>query len=587
VIGEVCARLDGLPLAIELAAAQSRLLSPAAILARLTNRLALLTGGPRDQPVRLQTMRDAIAWSYDLLPAEEQALFRRLAVCVDGCTQEATEHVGGAGGADGAGGTGRAVGSCAPCAPSAPGAPSVLGLLGALVDKSLLRQEPEADGEPRFRMLETIREFGLERLAESGEEAAVRAAHALYYLTLAREAETRLIVVGSASWVERLAKERANLRAAVTWALDHAQAEAVLRLAGTLLSFAYARGEPAEGLSWLEAALASRGDAPPWVRADACFVASALAQVQGDFARSILSCEESLALSRAHGYVFGQARALVGRGITAEWQGEFDQAAALYEEALALMGTLGAPERLPHWTVLPLANLADLALLRGDHARATELGTDAVRQWRAAGYLWGIAQALGTVAAAANERGELAEAARLYDEVLGHWLACDDGRGIAGTIAGIAGVACARGQLERAARLVGAAWALGDALGVRYLAHHLYAERVRAVVRARLDEPTFAAAWAAGQRLSPPEAIADARAMLVALAVEAPPRHDLTPRELDVLRLLVGGHPDRQIAVALYISPRTVQTHVASIFTKLGVGTRAEAAAVAVRRGLV
>jgi DNA-binding CsgD family transcriptional regulator len=208
------------------------------------------------------------------------------------------------------------------------------------------------------------------------------------------------------------------------------------------------------------------------------------------------------------------------------------------------------------------------------------------------GYPWGIAQALGTAAAAASERGGQALAARLYDETLGLWLDGNDGRGIAGTIAGIAGVARGRGQLERSARLLGAARALGDALGVRFLAHHLYAERVLAATRARLDEATFAAAWTAGQAMTLDEAVAEARE---ALATPPGDRHvaaiapsdGLTPRERDVLRLLIKGCPDREIAEILYISPRTVQTHIARIFDKFGVNTRAEATAVAVRRGLV
>ena len=204
----------------------------------------------------------------------------------------------------------------------------------------------------------------------------------------------------------------------------------------------------------------------------------------------------------------------------------------------------------------------------------------------------GIAQALGTAAAAACESGDQALAARLYDETLGLWLDGNDGRGIAGTIAGIAGVARARGQLERSARLLGAARALGDALGVRYLAHHLYAERVLAATRARLDEPTFAVAWAAGQALTLDEAVAEAREALAVsagdgLVAASAPTEGLTPRELDVLRLLVEGCPDREIAETLYISPRTVQTHIARIFTKFGVDTRVEVAAAAVRRGLV
>jgi DNA-binding CsgD family transcriptional regulator len=250
------------------------------------------------------------------------------------------------------------------------------------------------------------------------------------------------------------------------------------------------------------------------------------------------------------------------------------------------MESLQKAERLHHWQVLPLANLADIALLRGDPVAATAFGEEAVRQWREAGYVWGIPQALGTVAAAACERGELARSARLYGETLDDWLACFDGRGIAGTIAGIAAIAGALGQLERAARLLGAAWALAHSLGVRFMAHHLYAERVLATTKHRLDEPAFSAAWEAGRALSLEAAVAEARAVLRAVETRPRPAHGLTPRELDVLRLLVAGHPDREIAAVLSISPRTVQTHVAGLFAKLNTSTRAEAAAVAVRRGL-
>jgi predicted ATPase/DNA-binding CsgD family transcriptional regulator len=572
---EICERLDCLPLAIELAAAHSRVLSPKALLNRLANRLTLLTEGPRDQPPRLQAMRDTIAWSYDLLPAEQQTLFRRVCAFADGFTIDAAVDVAMWDTPDDQG-----VSDPAP-------ASSPLFRLGALVDASLLVQEQQPDGEPRFRVLETLREYGLERLIESGEERSLRSRHSAYFLSLAEQAESRLIVAGAFTWVERLALERANLRAAVEWALSTENAEAVLRLAGTLLSYAYARGEPREALVWLETALAGQEGPPSVTRADALFVASALAQVQGDFTRSSRFCEEALAAARLCGYAFGEARAQLGLGITAEWQGDLEEAVSRYARADVLMRSLEEPDRLRHWTVLPLANLADVALLRGDSAGAVALGDEAVRLWREAGYVWGIAQALGTVAAAACERGDLARAARLYRETLDGWLACFDGRGIAGTIAGIAAVASALGQLERAARLLGAAWALGDKLGVRFMAHHIYAERVLAATRGRLDAATFDAAWQAGQRLPLEGAVAEARVVLSAADVPSRPAHGLTPRELDVLRLLVAGLPDREIAAALSISPRTVQTHVAGLFAKLGTATRAEAAAVSVRRGLV
>jgi predicted ATPase/DNA-binding CsgD family transcriptional regulator len=570
-VAAICQRLDGLPLAIELAAARTRHLPAATLLDHLEKPLPLLTGGPRDQPLRLQAMRDAIGWSYDLLSEDEQAFFRRLAVLAGGGSLEAVAAVtAGAGEIDG----------------------DVLDGVRALVEQSLLIQTEEPPGEPRFGMLETIREFGLERLAASGEDHAIRSAHAAYYLSLAEQAEPHLIISGSAAWVERLARERANLQTAVIWALRTGKAEAVLRLAGTILSFAYARGEPREGQQWLEAALAADGAASPEIRVDALFTASALAQVRGDFARSTVLSEEGLAIAREHGYAFGQTRALLALGITAEWQGDLDLAAARYEESRKLMERLDDSARLPHWTLLPVANLADVALLRGDPERAATLAEEAVAGWRQAGYLWGIAQALGTAAAAASERGDQVRATSLYGETLTLWLESDDGRGIAGTLAGIAGVANHRGQSERAARLLGAAWGVASVLGVRYLAHHVHAERVLAATQLRLDDQVFEAAWNEGQALSLEQAVTEARALLVVPAsalgpARLTPSRELSSRELDVLRLLVAGHPDREIAAALRISPRTVQTHVASLFSKFGVNSRVEVTVMAVRRGLV
>jgi predicted ATPase/DNA-binding CsgD family transcriptional regulator len=570
-VAAICRRLDGLPLAIELAAARTRQLPAPALLRHLERPLPVLTGGPRDQPTRLQAMRAAIGWSYDLLTAAEQAFFRRLAVLAGGGSLDAVAAV-----TSGAGEIGH----------------DILDGVRALVEQSLLIQTEAPPGEPRYSMLETIREFGLERLAESGEEDTTRSAHAAHYLALAEQAEPHLIASGSAAWVERLAIERDNLHTAVAWALRAGNAAAVLRLAGTILSFAYARGEPREGQQWLETALAAGSAVPPETRVDALFTASALAQVRGDFARSTTLSEEGFALARAHGYAFGQARALLALGITAEWQGDLDLAAARYEESRGLMERLDDAVRLPHWTLLPVANLADVALLRGDPASAATLAEEAVAGWREAGYLWGIAQALGTAAAAASERGDQVRAARLYDETLTLWLESDDGRGIAGTLAGIAGVANRRGQSERAARLLGAAWGVAESLGVRYLAHHVHAERVLAATRSQMEDEVFETAWREGQAFSIERTVAEARRLLAtpssaSLPDRSSPPLGLSPRELDVLRLLVAGQHDREIAAALRVSPRTVQTHVASIFAKFGVNSRVEVTAIAVRRGLV
>jgi non-specific serine/threonine protein kinase len=588
-VAAICRRLDGVPLAIELAAARITHLPAPALLHHLEQPLPLLTGGSRDQPRRLQTMREAIGWSYDLLDHHEQALFRRLAIFSGGFTLEAAEQVSG---------VGSQVSDDMPVAPPAtpdirhptPDTPSVLDTIGALVEKSLLTQTDQSSGEPRFGMLETIREYGLERLTESGEGAATCGAHAAYYLALAQEAESHLIAAGSATWVERLATERANLRTAVAWALRTGKTDAVLRLSGTILSFAYARGEPREGQQWLESALAAGGDAAPEARVDALFTASALAQVRGDFGRSTALSEEGLAIARQHGYAFGEARALLALGITAEWQGDLDLAAARYGASRELMRGCDERVRLPHWTVLPVANLADVALLRGDPALAAILAAEAVAGWREVGYLWGIAQALGTAADAASELGDLTQATRLYDEALLLWLDSDDGRGIAGTLAGIAGVVNSRGQPERAARLLGAAWGVAEVLGVRYLAHHVHAERVLAATRTRLGDQAFETAWNEGRALTVEQAVAEARRLLTsspAGQAPLPAARAISPRELDVLRLLVAGHHDREIAAALQISPRTVQTHIGSLFAKFGVNSRVELTAVSVRRGLV
>jgi predicted ATPase len=245
-VAEVCRRLDGLPLAIELAAARSKVLAPPALLARLGHRLRLLTGGPNDAPARLQTMRDAIAWSHDLLAPEDKKLFRRLAVFVGGCTIEAVEAV-----------------------VVADADPQVDGLEGvtSLVDRSLLQQADGTDGEPRFVMLETVREFALELLEESGEEVEVRRRHATWCLRLAANAGPDLYGgPEQIRWLDRLEAEHDNLRAALEWAERTGTSETGLRLVGALYWFWYVRGHLSEGRRWLERALA-RGTHAPALRA--------------------------------------------------------------------------------------------------------------------------------------------------------------------------------------------------------------------------------------------------------------------------------------------------------------------------------
>ena len=564
VVARICHRLDGLPLAIELAAGQTRTLSPRAILARLDQRFDVLSHGPQDQPERLQSLERAIRWSYDLLSPTEQRAFRRSSVFSGGFTEEGARHV------------------------LLDGKPA-LAMLSALVDASLLKRTVQSDGESRFSLLETIREFCLLELRASGEELETRQTHAAYYLQLAAHAEPRLIVVGSAEWVRRLGVEYANLRDAVEWSLAAGEPAPVLALAGTLLSMAYARGEPAESLSWLERAIVMAGPTPSPLVCDALFVASALAQVQGEFDRSVELATSSLAMARATGYAFGEGRALLGLGIGSEWAHRLDEAEEHYRAARAIMQTLDSTTRLAHWRVLPVANLADIALIRHNYREAIELGSEAVASWRKAGYLWGIAQALGTVAAARCELGDLAGARRDYRETLDLWINCDDGRGIAGTIAGIAAVAFHSADAAAAATLLGAAWQARTTLGLDYVAHHLYAEQIRAAVLAPATTTAqLAAAEARGRTLSRDEALDATQAVLATEPRSHPqPSLMLSAREREVLNCIRAGMHDREIAEQLSISPRTVQSHVLGIFNKLGARSRAEAVGIATRNDLL
>ncbi len=565
-VSEICSALDGLPLAIELAAAQLRVYTTQAMKGQLCQRLDLLVDGPVDQPVRLQTMRNAIAWSYELLQPEQQALFRCIGLFTGSFTLDAVETI------------------CLGCCGS-----SRAGLaLAGLIDSSLLQRVEHESGELRYSMLETVREFAGEMLERDPLAEVLRETYAHFYLAYAAEAETRLSVTGSADLVERLSQDRANLRAAVQWAFDHHRPELVLRLAGSLLSLAYARGEPAEGLSWLLTALESPGRASAEELSDALFTASALFQIQGNLERAIAFGERALEVSRATGYPFGEARALIGLGISAEWSNDLDAASERYQAANTILLEESPTARLPHWRALPRANLADIALIQHRHDDAVRLGEQAVAQWRTDGYLWGIAQALGTVAAAHCERGDLDAARTAYREVLDVWLACADGRGIAGTIAGIAAIPLAAGQFAQAARLLGAAESVRRHLGVEFVAHHLYAQEQVARTRAWMGELNFRAHWQDGDALGLTNAVELAReALVVGAVVSSRERTVLSRRELDVLRLVTNGLPDREIADELSISPRTVQSHVLSILTKLGARSRAEAVAIAIRSGVI
>ncbi|OGG56550.1 MAG: hypothetical protein A3F84_22560, partial [Candidatus Handelsmanbacteria bacterium RIFCSPLOWO2_12_FULL_64_10] len=418
-VAEICHRLDGLPLAIELAAARIRLLPPQAMLARLGRRLPLLTGGARDLPARQQTLRNAIAWSYDLLDAGEHTLFRRLAVFVGGFTLEAAEAV------------------CRELSVGAVREPplqviDVDGLDGleSLVSKSLLRQE-EVAGEPRFIMLETIQEYALERLTESGEAEAMRRQHAEYFLALAEGAETELRGPQQALWLNRLEEEHDNLRAALRWSIERGEAEQGLRLGGALWRFWEVHGYLTEGRERLAGLLTLTGTSGRTAaRAKALNGAGVLASRQGDYAAARALHEESLAIRRTLDDKQGIAWSLNNLGLVAADQGDYAAARALHEESLAIRRTLDDRQGI----AASLNNLGLVVANQGDHARARALYEESLGILGALGNRQGIANLLNNLGNVAYGQGDCAAARALYEESLAIRRALGDRWGISNSL---------------------------------------------------------------------------------------------------------------------------------------------------------
>jgi predicted ATPase len=526
-VAAICARLDGLPLALELAAARVTLLPPPVLLARLqgsspTPLLQVLVGEARDQPARLQTMRNAIGWSYDLLAPEAQALFRRLAVFVGGCTLEAAEAVCRLG-----------------------DSLDVLDGLADLVDHSLLRSEEQQDGEARLVMLETIREYGLERLAERGEAGDLQRAHALYHLNLAEAAAPGLRGAQQEVWLSRLEREHHNLWAALHWAADQGETEIGLRLASALWRFWWRRGYLSEGRGWLERWLGRAEGVSPELRAQALNGAGGLAWAQGDYpqARQLytaclalrrdladgegaaatlnnLGCvawhqgdhpgamallEESLACRRALGDRWGVGSTLNNLGAVASEQGDFTRSALFYEESVALFRDLGDVRFL----ALALTNLGDAVRGVGDVERAAALLEEGVALQREVGDTYSMAYALRTLARVCHERHEHARAIALYGESLKILMEVDDRRPIAECLEGLASIACRTGDPARAIRLYAAAARLRDAIGAPVPpAERAAHDRGLAEARAHLDHAAYAAAWEIGRALPIQRAVA-------------------------------------------------------------------------------
>lgn len=598
-VAAICRRLDGLPLAIELAAARVAVLSPPRLLERLhgtyalprpadAGPFALLSAGAPDLPERQQTLRRAIGWSYDLLSEQEQALLRHLSVFVGGCTLEAAEAVAG--------------GACG----------DILNSITLLVNASLVQREESSDGEVRLSMLELIREFAVEELERTGalmNEA--RRCHATYYLQLAEAGRAALDGPDQAPWLERLAREYDNLRAAFAYATTAADGgELALALVSALDRYWEMRGEYREGRGWVELALARAEGADTRALARTRAQLGTLALRAGDKVTARAQCEQSLAMYRALGEGTATARMLNSLAVVALIDGDLPAARALFEECATCCRALDDGAGV----AMALNNRGVLEKIAGDHDLAARCFRECVTLSRIGGHLRWLALGLvnlGWVLLALADADEAsacaAEGVRLcqthgFQLVLAHGVA----------VFGIAAFGWQQGV--RAARLFAASTALLAATGsARVEPIPVEADRLAVELRAVLGEQAFAAAWAEGGAMTTDEAVTYALAdeehgagaavsaessgaaasdprrpagAVVAEPAESPATR-LTVRELEVVRLAAGGRTSKEIASELVLSERTVENHLFRIYTRLGARGRADAIAYAIRNGFI
>ncbi|MBV9895934.1 MAG: tetratricopeptide repeat protein [Chloroflexi bacterium] len=598
-LAELCRQLDGLPLAIELAAARSDVYTPAEVLRRL--RLDRLAGGARDLPPRQQSLAAAFDWSYDLLSTADQAAFRAVSVCVGGFSPETALAVAGTDD------------------------------LGRLVQHSLLRRDPEQPA--RFRMLETVRAYAFERLQHAGEAEAVQTRHARVLIELVEGAAPELLGPRQATWLGRLEREHDNLTAALRFCVAARETELALRLARGLWRFWWLHGHLSEGMDLLDAVLAHSADiaeslAP--IRAVVLNGAGVMAHVRGEYARAADLLSQSLTISRQLNSQSGMAAALHNLGALARERGDVAQARAAYEQSLQLERQGGTP-----WGIgMSLINLGALAADQGDAAHATELLDESLAIFREIGDGRGIAAAQDNLAGVARDRGDWAAAADLHAQSLARSRELGDRWGTAAGLCDLARAVEHRGDWRRAAgllteslalyaelglrqgtatclevagsvliaaercsdaaRLVGAAEVLHERIGAPGTARD---GRERSVImgqlRSALGGRALYAALEEGRRLvtdsAGDSAAAEATRLLARVArtdpTAAAANSGLSPREAQVAALIADGLSNRQIADRLVISERTADRHVSNILGKLGLKSRAQVAAWATRSG--
>lgn len=487
-VAAICVRLDGLPLALELAAARTRILDPEALLARLTKSLGVLTGGARDLPTRHHTLRDTIAWSYELLRPAERALFARLAIFAGGWTLTSAAAV---------------------CDPDGALGVDVLDGLDTLVSQSLARPTHESGTAPRLRMLETIREFAWERLEARGEAATLQRRHATHFLALAEAASPQLVGPEQAVWMGRLDGDLDNLRAALAWARDRGEGEIGLRLAGALGRFWGERGYIGEGRDWLEGVIAraDMGVVPAAVRARVLYAVGTMANLQGDQELARQWLDRSIACYREIADPIGAVRALNALGGVAYDAGDLAGAVASFEECLALLRATNDRGEVAR----ALGNLGEALYHRGDLVGAAARYEEALAYAKGAGRDDVVAYVLGNLGNIARRGGDLARAMELHREALERKATLGARRQIAITLEDLACLAAAEGQGERAARLLGAAQALRAAISSpRPVPEQQAVKQATAGGRAALGEEGWAVAFAAGLALPLEAAIASA-----------------------------------------------------------------------------
>jgi predicted ATPase/DNA-binding CsgD family transcriptional regulator/DNA-binding XRE family transcriptional regulator len=571
IVADICVRLDGLPLAIELAAARTRVLSPALLLERLGSRLPLLVGGARDLPSRQRTLRDAIAWSHELLSPGDRHLFRRLAVCVGGCTLEAAEAL--------------SSNSSGPCTSSA------IDQLQSLVEKNLLERGAGADHEPRFTMLETIREYAHEQLEASHDLEEAQRRHALYYLSWLAPGDARRLSEHPRGWIRRLDLDFDNARAAVTWSLKNGYVSLVLAAAPALTRYGHLRGYLRELRVWWQEALdrSANGDPADWPTA-AVLLALVLF-VQRDEQPVFSLLEESLARFRGLHNIRGMAHVLLQLGSAAPLRGDPADGIPMLQQAEALFRELNQQEDVV-WSVW---NRGNIAQIQGDLALAELLYTDALTIGRNVRQPANVAQAIGleglevsiliSLGSLALMRGDL-DASEEYLREAGHLgLELASPELLAVCVLHLAGVALGHGHFARAARLLGGAEGLLGAVDSGMLpVHRLMYDRICKDLGQNRGE-SVKRTRAEGRRMSL-HAIGVYALAPRARSDTGDPLEALTRREREVAQLAAGGLSNREIARALAVAEGTARIHVERALGKLDLHSRSQLAAWAVQHGV-